>query len=86
MDEDLVVLCQALYQSIEEEWTEMQERLQELCWEVGVKKAGQRINYWSGQGGVAKDGEGTFLLEKKGLEIAVNRRSALREGFVRLPW
>ena len=43
MDEDLVVLCQALYQSIEEEWTEMHERLQELCWEVGVKKAGQRI-------------------------------------------
>ena len=40
MEEDLVVLCQALYQSIgEEEWSGMHESLKE----VGVKKAGRRI-------------------------------------------
>ena len=78
IDEDSVVLCQALYQSIEEEWTEMHERLQELCWKVRVKKAGQRI---AGLGRVAwrKTEKEPFSSAKKGLGIAVNRRSALRE-------
>ena len=61
MEEDWVVLCQALYQSIgEEEWTKMHEKL---------KKRG------FGQGGVAKDGDEDFLLSKEGLEAAFIKKA-----------
>ena len=44
MDEDWVVLCQALYQLIgEEEWPKMHERFEEACRKTRAKKAGQRI-------------------------------------------
>ena len=44
MDEDLVVLCQAPYQSIkQEEWAEMHEEQKEVTEKIGVKKAGQSV-------------------------------------------
>ena len=47
MDEDWVVLCQALHLSIEEEeGVEMHEKLKEVCTNIGVKKAGQRWLGW----------------------------------------
>ena len=48
MEEDWVVLCQALYQSTgEEEWTEMHERFKELCKKIGVKGSWAK-NWWRG--------------------------------------
>ena len=79
MEEDRVVLCQALYQSIgEEEWTEMHERKKEVFRNIGVKKAGQII---AGLGKVAwrKTGRNLFFSAKNDLEAAFNRRSVLRE-------
>ena len=44
MDDDWVVLCQALYHSIgEEEWTGMHDNVTEVCRKIGVKKAEQRV-------------------------------------------
>ena len=40
MDEDWVVLRQALHQSIgEEEWSDKHEYLPQVCKKIGVKKA-----------------------------------------------
>ena len=63
---DGVVLCQALCKSSgEEEWTDMFEKLREVCKKIGVKNDGQRM---AGLGKVAwrKNGEGTFLISKEG--------------------
>ena len=79
MEEDWVVLCQALYQSIGKgEWSDMHESFQEVCRNIGVNKAGQRI---AGLGKLAwRDvRQGTLLFAEKDLQAAFNKRSELRE-------
>ena len=40
MDDDWVVLCQALYHSIgEEEWTDMHDNVTEVCRKIGERLA-----------------------------------------------
>ena len=56
----------------------MHERLNRSVQEDGSKESWAH-NCWSGQSGVAKDGEGNFFSAETGLEAAFNRRSALRE-------
>ena len=60
MDEDWVVLCQALFQAIgEEELTKKKSLQKDRCKESWAK------NCWSGQGGVAKDGAGTSSQQRR---------------------
>ena len=64
MEEDWVVLCQAMYQSIkEEEWIEMHEKLREVIRKIGVKGSGQWV---AGLGKVAsvEDIQRIFLLSQ----------------------
>ena len=43
-DENWVVLCQALHQSIaQEEWTDMHESLKTVCKKIGVKNIEKSI-------------------------------------------
>ena len=69
MEQDLVVLCQALYHSIkEEEWIEMGEKLREVSKKTGVKKAGERV---AGLGKVAKTLKESFFSAKEEQEVGL---------------
>ena len=64
MDEDWVVLCPALCQSIlQEEWIDMPKQLKDDCRKIEVKNAGQKV---AGLGKVAwhKNQEELFSLQR----------------------
>ena len=84
MDEDGVVVCQSLYQSIgEEEWIDMHEPLKEVCKDTGVKNAGQKV---AGVGKVAwRNMHKEVFLSAKDEQVVFGRRSALRQSLLS-PW
>ena len=78
MEEDWVVLCHALCQSIGEE-------ARSDMVNIGVKKAGQRL---AGMGKLAwrESDKEPFFSPKTDLQAAFNKRSELREAFVEVSY